>query len=229
MENGMNAKNSLIALFCLSIVWACSENSALTHETYTIDESTKEWYCNDTIAEFYMVDSNGITSSFTRTNNTVEYTTGRTSIFWIPTKAHKTEHKYQNYTSTYGIRFSFSAYPFDEGFGDNIRVQVGEYSWKYDVLHQKITEVSTPQGIVSLRMTSKGYKEQGQAITSTAEIIPEFTTPAQVYTNVLCVTINDLISLNDPYAIRKMRYVKQFGLVGFEYGNGEQVLRTNNL
>ncbi|HRS19275.1 MAG TPA: hypothetical protein P5243_07210 [Bacteroidales bacterium] len=217
----MNVKINFFVSVLLLFAISCKEDSAIKHVTYTIDQSTKEWYIADSITLFTMIDSKGIESSFNQISNYVDYSPGKTIIMGIPTKASKTEQKYQSYSSTYGIPFSVSFYPHSDGYGDHIYINIKEYSCSFDLIHQKVTTVYTPFGSVSLSMTDKGYKNLDK-VSSTGEILSEYTVQNKTYTSVLHITLLDCIPNTEPYAIREILYAQKYGLIEFVYANGEK-------
>lgn len=222
----MSVRIKLYILALLLLLIGCKEDAAITHTTYYIDQSTKEWYMTNSIVNFTMIDSKGIRSSYTQTSNYVEFSGGKTTIAGIPTNANKTENKYQAFSSTYGITFSVSFYPHNDGYGDEITIHIGDYSCSFDLLQEKVTTVHTPFGSASLLMTNKGYK-QLENVKSIGEILAEYTVLNKIYTDVLHITINDFIPDTEPYAIREIYYTKHFGLLAFVYANGESQERIS--
>lgn len=210
-----------VCIGCLFLIFACKEDTALTHKTYYIEESTKEWYINDSIsANFVMIDSKGLQSSYTMNSNYTDFSPGKTTIMGIPTKATKTEQKYQSFNSTYNLSFSISVYPHTDNFGDELQIYLGEYSFGYDLLQQRVTNVWNPYGNASLMMTSDGYKIQNHEIKSTIEFLDEYTVQGKTYESVLHFTSKDFIDKFTDFSITDIYYTKQFGLIKFVYKNG---------
>lgn len=188
-------------------------------ETINFDSENKDWITSYEIGDnFIMNDNNGISLSYSMTDNSYYFTESEGGYFFITTHKENTEYHYQNFSSNYGTQFSLSLTAGFEPFGDDIYIKLDNIGFAYDFKYQTISRIDSPFGYLSETMTDNGY-ENNVTINSTVEFFDFYIVSDTEYSEVLHFTFKDYIEKWESYTIKEIFVAKKFGLIKYILNN----------
>jgi len=206
--------NRGIAFLLLLSLMGC-----VKEETINFDSENKDWITSYEIGDnFIMKDNNGISHSFSMTDNSYYFSESEGGYFFVTTHKSNTEYHYQNFTSNYGTQFSLSLTAGFEPFGDDIYIKLDNIGFVYDFKFQTISRIDSPFGYLSKTMTDKGY-EKNVTINSTVEIIDSYIVNESRYLEVLHFTFKDYVEKWEAYTVKEIFVAKKYGLIKYILNN----------
>jgi hypothetical protein len=215
---------SLLIILLLS----CGENSALREKTYYFEEDNKLWVPdNDLHYQFIMQDTNGISESYMLDDDLYYFGKSWGGFLGITTDMSHTEYHYQSYSSTYGNRFSISLTAAWPPYGDELFISLNNVQFAYDLKLNYLSRVYSDYGNVSHLMTSEGYEETEQ-ILSTVELLNDVNLDGMEYKDVLHFVFKDFKERHSELTVKDIYVAKNSGLVKFVLNNDISYHRTYN-
>jgi hypothetical protein len=214
MKRALHYMNKgIILLFFLFLIGCVKE------ETIYFDSENKDWITGYEIKDnFIMKDNNGISHSFSMTDNSYYFNESEGGYFFVTTHKESTEYHYQNFTSNYGTQFSLSLTAGFEPFGDDIYIKLDNVGFAYDFKYQTISRIDSPFGYLSRTMTDKGY-ENNVTINSTVEIIDSYVVNDLQYSEVLHLTFKDFVEQWEVFTVKEIFIAKKYGLIKYILNN----------
>lgn len=205
---------------------SCGEDWAFKEETYTISAENDGWLPAETEEEvFIMEDNYGIKQSFRIESEYHYLDKSWGGYFGITTDITYTEYRSRHYTSTYGDKYSVSLRASTwEPFGDQIRVEVNEVMFRYDLGLDLITELSTPFMHIGSSQTSDGYHFE-DTIQSTCEILDSVYLNGKMFREVLHFELMDPPEKWNQETVREVFLARETGLVKYILNSRTYYLR----
>lgn len=202
-------------------------DNAITDWYYTSDEQEK-WMADSTISTFKMIDENGISREFYRSQSDHYYLGG--SSYFAGIKYHKSqrEYSYQRFRSNYNddyyidIHASFD----DETNGGDITFSLNDTEFKYDYSFDELVRIGIADTTKWLRTNSAGI--QDDLFQSSFEFIDDYTLDGKTYDRVFHFHLDDFEEYRNPKTITDIYYAQKLGLVRFETNAGIIVNRVSN-
>ncbi len=219
----MNTIKLRISLYIsmLIILGSCGENWALKEETFLIAPENNGWVPTEVNEEsFIMTDTLGISYGFIMDREEYYLDKSWGGYFGLTTHMSHTEYRSRSYTSTYGDDYSISIRAATwEPYGDELRIEINDLVFRYDLALEKISELDIPFYSNSYIQTSEGY-EYNEEIASTCTLLDTFVIGKRTYENVLEYTLLDRPDKWDPYIPVSIFISKETGLIMYTLNNG---------
>ena len=141
-------------------------------------------------------------------------------IFWA-------DHAYESYRIsipqlyfTYGADYSISIRAATwEPYGDELRIEVNDVVFRYDLLLEMVTGLDTPFYYENYIETSEGY-EYDEEIVSTCVVIDSYKIGEQTFEDVLQFTLLDQPDKWGPHIPVNIYISKGVGLIMYTLNNG---------
>jgi len=221
MMNTIKLRISLLYIPILILLGSCSENWALREETFLIAPENDDWVPTEVEEEsFIMTDTLGISYGFVM--NSEYYYLDKSWGGFLGLNTHMTHTKYRSrgYCSTYGQDYSISIRAATwKPYGDELRVEVMDLVFRYDLLLEMVTGLDTPFYMENYIETSEGY-EYDHKILSTCAMLDSLSIGERIFENVLQFTLLDQPDKWDRHTPVSICIAKGVGLIEYTLNNG---------
>lgn len=208
----------------LLTIESCGDEFALTEKYYFVKEKNKEWLVTDSLAKPYeMIDSYGITYSFSETNTQQCYSEGASGFLFVTTKKSYVEYYQLSSTSNYGTSFSMNLYAsLWNGSDDVIHLYFDNITLHCDLTTAEIYYFGCKQNNAKWTQTDENDKN---SVFVKAEFLDSINLRSHVYNGILHCKIKDNINVLDDTDIIEIYYAKRIGLIKYIYKSGIVVER----
>jgi len=216
----------ILAIFTL-LFSACSEDWALKEETFTISKENSEWVPTRLDDEtFFMIDNSGITQGYQVESEYYYLDKSWGGFLGLNTHMTFTEYRSREYGATYNFDYSISIRAStDEIYGDQIRVQVGNTAFSYDLKQGIIYSLELNFFNQSYLQTTEGFEAEVQ-IESVCEILDSFVIGEDTYYEVLHFQLHDTPEKWSDYTVTEIYVAKGIGLIKFKLNTDICYTRT---
>lgn len=210
MEKTIRYMNRVSIFLLLLLLTSC-----VKEETIYFDAENEEWLIVAEMGDKFIVqDNNGISSSFTMTDNTSYFNQSEGGYLFIKTHKQNTEYHYQSFASSYGTQFSLSLTAGFDPFGDDIFIMLDNVGFAYDFKYKTVARIDSPFGYLSKTMTDDGY-ENNVTISSTVEMLDFYVVNNFQYSDVLHFTFKDFQNEWEPFTVKEIFVAKKHGLIKY--------------
>ena len=214
MEKAIRFTIKLFLTVQLLTMVSCGDDSALTEKYYYVKQKNKEWLVNDSLAKPYeMIDSNGITYSFSETYTQHGYSEGASGFLFVTTRKSFRENYHLSSTSNYGTSFSMYLYAsYWDGSDDVIHLYIDNITIHCDLTTTGIDYFGCRQNNVKWTQTDENDKN---SVFVKAEFLESINVKDCVYKGVLHCKLKDNINVLDDKDITEIYYAKGVGLIKY--------------
>lgn len=221
MMNTIKLRISLLTLPVLFLLGSCSENWALREETFLIASENENWVPVKVEEEsFIMTDTLGISYGFVMESEYYYLDKSWGGFLGLNTHMTHTEYRSRGYVSTYGQDYSIAVRAATwEPYGDELRVEVMDLVFRYDLLLEMVTGLDTPFYMENYIETSEGY-EYDNKILSTCAMLDSLSIGERIYENVLQFRLLDQPDKWDRHTPVSICIAKGVGLIEYTLNNG---------
>jgi len=205
----------------LIILGSCGEDWAFKEETFLVAPENDNWVPTEVNEEsFIMTDTFGISYGYILDREEYYLDKSWGGYFGLTTHMSHTEYRSRSYTSTYGADYSISIRAATwEPYGDELRIEVNDLVFRYDLALDKVSDLYTPFYSNSYTQTSEGY-EYDEEIVSSCVVIDSFKIGERTFEDVLQFTLLDQPDKWGPHIPVNIYISKGVGLIMYTLNNG---------
>jgi len=214
MEKAIQFTTKLFLSLIMITFVSCGDDFALTKKYYYVNEKSKEWLINDSLATmFEMVDNNAITYVFKGDKTKQSLNEGASGFLFVTTKKSFQENYYYSSISNYGTSFSMYLYAsYLDDSEDVLHLYVDNITVHINLKTAKIDYFGCRQNNVKWTQTDENDKN---SVFVRAEFVDSINVRDYSYKGVLHCCIKDNVNALDPNDMTEIYYAKGVGLIKY--------------